>query len=280
MEDSQDYEINYKEIGQRIKMIRSKLKMTQIEFMQAIRTKEKVNDNSTLSKWENGTSDTRISVDKLASIAKLANTTLDWLVFGKGEPPAILSNTKEDVFPYTLQDICRMITALIFYFHAEIDISRTENYDRVATITFHELEIRQVFPVLYNIVQNWEECYKKASKEEKEEYNIIRPYLPWYKYIRPLYMNGKDFLSLVFIDFFEQLSKVIDIEKIGDASDSDIPFCDGFELLLNKDGFELGFQMGATSRLANQLLGDYIARVPSMTMKEFLKDKYLNDEYK
>ena len=51
MKDNQDYEINYKEIGQRIKIIRLKLKMTQMEFIQAIRTKEKIIDNSTLSRY-------------------------------------------------------------------------------------------------------------------------------------------------------------------------------------------------------------------------------------
>ena len=232
--------------------------------------------------------DTHISVDKLASIAKLANTTLDWLVFGKGEPPAILNNKnneEKNTLSYTIQDIGKMIVALVFYFHADISLSRTKNGTRTVMIVFHELEVNQIFPLIFEVKAMWE----RAQKEQNEKCTWeIAKRLPWNKYMNPrTFYLQYDVLSTAIIDFIEQLSKVVEVEKIGDLIEPNAPFCDGFELLLNESwselgfhGFGLGFQNGAMTKNANQLLANYLDRLPQVTMKEFLKEEYLNDEYK
>lgn len=121
MKENQDYKINEKQFGQRVKMIRDKLHLTQVDFLRAISPGQIINDDrgSIVSKWESGLIP---KIYTLVNIASLVNTTLDWLVFGKGEPPAIFSNKEINTKKKesTFREICENVAKFFFLANAEI----------------------------------------------------------------------------------------------------------------------------------------------------------------
>ncbi len=64
-----------KEIGARIKQVRTKANLNQVQYGERLGLK-----GATISKYENGESDA--GAITLAEIAKLGDTTLDWLITG------------------------------------------------------------------------------------------------------------------------------------------------------------------------------------------------------
>lgn len=75
------------EVGARIRAARKHAQLTQIELSEKLRIEQ-----STLSKLELGKSDPRSSA--IATIAEACGVTTDWLLFGRGDGPALETSTE------------------------------------------------------------------------------------------------------------------------------------------------------------------------------------------
>ena len=295
MKDNQDCKIDTQEIGKRIRMIRYKLnpkqKMSGKEFLQAIRPGEEITDVSCVSKWESGTLP---PIDVLASIANLANTTLDWLVLGKGESPAILGNKKESSSPYTLRDICRMLSLLVFACDSDIQVNTQENnksiifsikerkfcefFTAVSKIYVQMLVEKQDIENTREIIETdkmfaklghtqntdhslFEDIYKRASKNISDLEDKLSA-------LHICDLNDVEPLNTLLINIFSHLSTLKNL----DENESENYYKEKGHVIFSIPGYSLTFSDKPLSNNIQKALDSFCESVPNMTMENYLLD--------
>lgn len=303
MNDIQQNKINNQEIKARLKKLfslwsknrkKNGLKDTQRDFLQAIKPGQVLDDTSIVSQWLSDKNESIPSLDNLVGIANLFGSSLDWLVFGKGEPPAILSNTKEDISPYTLRDICKMLSLLVFACDSDIQVNTQEDnksiifsirerkfyefFSAVSCLNVQMLAAKQNAAQAKEFIETGkmitrlchtqnidysssEDIYKKELKNISDIENKLSA-------LHVCDPNDIEPLNALFINIFSHLSTLKEL----DENEIENYYKQRDHVVFSIPGYSLTFSDKPLSNNVQNALNAFFESVPDMTMENYLRN--------